>query len=117
MVDRLRDTTESPRSLQRCRGNGPPLWRLGVAGRNCSGRNRDSGSGVPFDFQKDIIDRMRFTQKTGKSTSSLLVAEGVGGVTELAKKIEEALVLRPCNRSRPCTARWFADVARSCGGQ
>ena len=33
---------------------------------------------------------MRFTQKTGKKHFIIVVAEGVGGVTELAKKIEES---------------------------
>src|SRR5699024_8939235 len=44
---------------------------------------------VEYDFQRDIIDRMRFTQKTGKKHFIILVAEGVGGVDALAKSIQE----------------------------
>ena len=90
MVDRLRDTTESH---DRCSV-------VEVMGRRCGDLALQVGIAVgatvilvpevPFDFQKDIIDRMRFTQKTGKKHFIIVVAEGVGGVTELAKKIEES---------------------------
>ena len=50
------------------------------------GGYRDPGAGgSAYDFQKDIIDRMQFTQKTGKKHFIIVVAEGVGGVTELAQ--------------------------------
>ncbi len=90
MVDRLRDTTESH---DRCRV-------VEVMGRRCGDLALLVGIAVgatvilvpevPFDFQKDIIDRMQFTQKTGKKHFIIVVAEGVGGVTELAHKIEES---------------------------
>ncbi len=90
MVDRLRDTTESH---DRCSV-------VEVMGRRCGDLALQVGIAVgatvilvpevPFDFQKDIIDRMQFTQKTGKKHFIIVVAEGVGGVTELAKKIEES---------------------------
>ncbi len=44
---------------------------------------------VPFDFKTDIVDRMKFTQKTGKKHFIVVVAEGVGGVDKLAKDIEK----------------------------
>ena len=44
---------------------------------------------VPFDFQKDVIERMKKTSSTGKKHFIIIVAEGVGGVMELAKQIEE----------------------------
>ena len=88
MVDRLRDTTESH---DRCSV-------VEVMGRRCGDLALLVGIAVgatvilvpevPFDFQKDIIDRMQFTQKTGKKHFIIVVAEGVGGVTELAHKIE-----------------------------
>ena len=90
MVDRLRDTTESH---DRCSV-------VEVMGRRCGDLALLVGIAVgatvilvpevPFDFQKDIIDRMQFTQKTGKKHFIIVVAEGVGGVTELAHKIEES---------------------------
>lgn len=88
MVDRLRDTTESH---DRCSV-------VEVMGRRCGDLALQTGIAVgattilvpevPFDFQKDIIDRMRFTQKTGKKHFIIVVAEGVGGVNDLAKEIE-----------------------------
>ena len=44
---------------------------------------------VEFDFEKDVIDRMRRTQKTGKRHFIIIVAEGIGGVNEMAKRIQE----------------------------
>lgn len=89
MVDRLRDTTESH---DRCSV-------VEVMGRRCGDLALQTGIAVgatsilvpeiPFDFQKDIIDRMYFTQKTGKKHFIIVVAEGVGGVDQLAKDIEE----------------------------
>ncbi len=88
MVDRLRDTTESH---DRCSV-------VEVMGRRCGDLALQTGIAVgattilvpevPFDFQKDIIDRMQYTQKTGKKHFIIVVAEGVGGVDKLAKDIE-----------------------------
>lgn len=90
MVDRLRDTTESH---DRCSV-------VEVMGRRCGDLALQTGIAVgattilvpevPYDFQKDIIDRMQFTQKTGKKHFIIVVAEGVGGVVKLAKDIESA---------------------------
>lgn len=88
MVDRLRDTTESH---DRCSV-------VEVMGRRCGDLALQTGIAVgatailvpeiPFDFQKDIIERMYFTQKTGKKHFIIVVAEGVGSVDKLAKDIE-----------------------------
>ena len=43
---------------------------------------------VPFDIDRDIVARMRKTQMSGKKHFIVVVAEGVGGVQELAKEIE-----------------------------
>ena len=90
MVDRLRDTMESH---DRCSV-------VEVMGRRCGDLALQTGIAVgatsilvpevPYDFQKDIVDRMVLTQKTGKKHFIIVVAEGVGGVEKLAKNIEEA---------------------------
>ncbi len=90
MVDRLRDTMESH---DRCSV-------VEVMGRRCGDIALQTGIAVgatsilvpevPYDFQKDIVDRMTFTQKTGKKHFIIIVAEGVGGVEKLAKDIEAA---------------------------
>lgn len=89
MIDRLRDTTESH---DRCSV-------VEVMGRRCGDLALQTGIAVgattilvpevPYDFQKDIIERMQFTQKTGKKHFIIIVAEGVGHVAELADSIEK----------------------------
>lgn len=89
MIDRLRDTMESH---DRCSV-------VEVMGRRCGDIALNTGIAVgatsilvpeiPYDFQHDIIDRMMFTQKTGKKHFIIIVAEGVGGVEQLAKDIQE----------------------------
>lgn len=89
MVDRLRDTTESH---DRCSV-------VEVMGRRCGDLALQTGIAVgatsilvpevPFDFHRDVIERMQFTQKTGKKHFIIVVAEGVGGVDKLAKDIEQ----------------------------
>lgn len=89
MVDRLRDTSQSH---DRCSV-------VEVMGRRCGDIALSTGIAVgatsilvpeiPYDLQRDVIDRMRFTQKTGKKHFIIIVAEGVGGVEELAKEIQK----------------------------
>ena len=89
MVDRLRDTTESH---DRCSV-------VEVMGRRCGDIALQTGIAVgatailvpevPYDFERDVIQRMKFTQKTGKKHFIIIVAEGVGGVEKLAKDIQE----------------------------
>lgn len=89
MIDRLRDTTESH---DRCSV-------VEVMGRRCGDLALQTGIAVgattilvpevPYDFDRDIIGRMRFTQKTGKKHFIILVAEGVDrSVHDLTKAIE-----------------------------
>lgn len=88
MVDRLRDTTESH---DRCsvievmgRHAGDLALNVGIA----VGATSILVPEIPFDFQKDVIERMKKTSLTGKKHFIIIVAEGVGGVIELAKQIE-----------------------------
>ena len=93
MVDRIRDTTESH---DRCavvevmgRGAGYLALTSGIA----CGATSTLIPEVPFDFDRDVIERMKRTQKTDKKHFIIIVAEGVsekiGGVSNLAKIIEE----------------------------
>jgi 6-phosphofructokinase 1 len=67
---------------------------------------------IEYDIERDVIERMRRTQKTGKRHFIIIVAEGIGGVEELAKKIESetsvetrAVVLGHVQRGGSPTAR------------
>lgn len=88
LIDKLRDTTESH---DRCSV-------VEVMGRRCGDIALHTGIAVgatailvpeiPYDFNRDIIERMQLTQKTGKRHFIIVVAEGVGGVETLAKEIK-----------------------------
>ena len=89
MVDRLRDTSQSH---DRCSV-------VEVMGRNAGDIALHAGIAcgaltilvpeVEYDFERDIIQKMRKTLKTGKHHFIIIVAEGVGGGLEMAKSIEE----------------------------
>lgn len=90
MIDRIRDTTESH---DRCSV-------VEVMGRHCGDIALHTGIAVgaiatlvpevKYDFEKDIMERMKMAQSTGKKHFIVVVAEGVGHTEELAKKIQEA---------------------------
>ena len=100
MVDRIRDTTESH---DRC-------FIVEVMGRRAGYLALNAGIAVgatsilipemEFNIERDIIERMRRTQKTGKEHFVIVVAEGVNdklesqgsnGVSALAKYVEHKL--------------------------
>ncbi len=90
MIDKLRDTSQSH---DRCsvvevmgREAGYLALNVGIA----VGAMSVLVPEIPFDFEKDIVERMRKTAATGKKHFIIIVAEGVGGVGELARRIEEA---------------------------
>ena len=88
MVDRIRDTSESH---DRCtvvevmgRGEGYLALEAGIA----VGATSRIVPEVEYDIERDVIARIREFQKTGKKHFIVIVAEGVGGTAEIAKKIE-----------------------------
>ncbi|MBE6764200.1 MAG: 6-phosphofructokinase [Ruminococcaceae bacterium] len=89
MIDKLRDTAQSH---DRCsvvevmgRRAGYLALNVGIA----CGATSILVPEVPFDFETDILERMAATAKTQKKHFIIIVAEGVGGVLEMAKSIEE----------------------------
>ncbi|MBR5202501.1 MAG: 6-phosphofructokinase, partial [Clostridia bacterium] len=88
MVDRLRDTSESH---DRCTVVEVMGRRAGYIALNAGiacGATSILIPEVEYDFQRDVIERMKRTQKTGKRHFIIIVAEGIGGVEEMAKRIE-----------------------------
>ena len=88
MVDRIRVTSESH---DRCtvvevmgRGAGYLALEAGIA----VGATSIIVPEVEYDIERDVIARIREFQKTGKKHFIVIVAEGVGGTAEIAKKIE-----------------------------
>ena len=88
MIDRIRDTTESH---DRCsvvevmgRRCGAIALTTGVAG----GALTTLVPEIPYDFHRDVLDRIRLAQSTGKRHYIIVVAEGVGNTEELAQRIQ-----------------------------
>ena len=95
MIDRLRDTS---RSHSRCSV-------VEVMGRHCGDIALRTGIAVgatsilipeiPFDFNKQVVEKIKDGMKFGKNHFILVVAEGVpntngvGSIDDIAKKIEE----------------------------
>ncbi len=89
MVDRIRDTTESHDRCSVVEVMGRRAGYLALNAGIAIGATSILIPEVPFDIEKDVIDRMRRTQKTGKKHFIIMVAEGIGGVADLAKLIQE----------------------------
>ena len=90
MVDRIRDTTESHDRCSVVEVMGRRAGYLALNAGIAVGATSILIPEVPYDFERDVIERMRRTQKTGKKHFIIIVAEGIGGVEEMAKRIEEA---------------------------
>ena len=93
MVDRIRDTAQSH---DRCS-------IVEVMGRRCGDIALQTGIAtgatailvpeIPYNIERDVIQRIVNTQKTGKKHFIIVVAEGVGKVAELANYIENRLCI------------------------
>ena len=94
-VDRLRDTMQSH---ERCSV-------VEVMGRNAGYLAMYVGLAVgatailvpekPIDFERDVIEKIRQARFRGFSHYMIVVAEGAGNATEIAKKIHEAIDMEP----------------------
>ena len=89
MIDKLRDTAQSH---DRCsvvevmgRHAGYLALNVGIA----VGATTIVVPEVPFDFERDVLGRIKKTASTGKKHFIIIVAEGVGGVVEMAKQVQE----------------------------
>ena len=94
-IDRLRDTMQSH---ERCSV-------VEVMGRNAGYLAMYVGLAVgatailipekPIDFERDVIEKIRQARFRGFSHYMIVVAEGAGSATEIAKKIYEAIDMEP----------------------
>ena len=89
MVDRIRDTTESHDRCSVVEVMGRSAGYLALNAGIAVGATTILIPEVPYDIERDVIERMRRTQKTGKKHFIIIVAEGIGGVEALAREIEE----------------------------
>ncbi len=89
MVDKIRDTAQSH---DRCSVVEVMGRRAGFLALQCGisvGATAILVPEVNFDLN-EVIDKIKDSQQTGKKHFIIVVAEGVGGVEEISKSIEEA---------------------------
>lgn len=87
-VDRIRDTSESHDRCTVIEVMGRSAGYLALEGGIAVGATYIIVPEKPYDLT-DVIARMKKTLKTGKKHFVIVVAEGIGGVANLAKRIEE----------------------------
>ena len=88
MVDKLRDTAQSHDRCSVVEVMGRRAGYLALQTGIAVGATAVLVPEVEFKIE-DVIEKIKATQKTGKKHFIVVVAEGVGGVEEIAKKIEE----------------------------
>ena len=88
MVDRIRDTAESHDlcAVVEVMGRGAGYLALN-AGVAC-GATSILIPEIPYEFDRDVIERMKRAQKSDKVHFVIVVSEAIGGVEEMAKRIE-----------------------------
>ena len=87
-VDRIRDTSESHDRCTVVEVMGRSAGYLALEGGIAVGATYIIVPEKPYDLA-DVIARMKKTLKSGKRHFVIVVAEGIGGVANLAKRIEE----------------------------
>lgn len=87
MVDKIRDTAQSHDRCSVVEVMGRRAGYLALQAGIAVGATAVLVPEVEFKIE-DVIEKIKATQKTGKKHFIVVVAEGVGGVEEIAKKIE-----------------------------
>lgn len=89
MVDKIRDTAESHSRCSVVEVMGRDAGYIALYSGIAVGATIILVPEVEYDMQKDVIDVMKRTLATGKHHFVIIVAEGCGLATKMAKEIEE----------------------------
>jgi len=89
MVDRVRDTTESHSRCSVIEVMGRSAGYIALYSGIAVGATTILVPEFEYDFELDVIDKMRKTISTGKRHFVVIVAEGCGNATEMARLIQE----------------------------
>lgn len=89
MVDRVRDTTESHSRCSVIEVMGRSAGYLALYAGIAVGATSILVPEFEYNFELDVVERMRRTIENGKQHFVIVVAEGVGDASEMAKHIEE----------------------------
>lgn len=87
-IDKLRDTSQSHDRCSVVEVMGRHAGYLALHSGIAVGATSIIVSEVPYDFERDIIQVMLNTAKTGKKHFIIIVSEGVGGVQKIAEDIQ-----------------------------
>ncbi|MDQ5983057.1 MAG: ATP-dependent 6-phosphofructokinase [Eubacteriales bacterium SKADARSKE-1] len=87
MVDKLRDTAQSHDRCSVVEVMGRRCGQIALKTGISAGATAILVPEIPYDFNKDILERLISTQKMGKKHFIIVVAEGVGGIKDIAEKI------------------------------
>ena len=88
MVDKIRDTSQSHDRCTVVEVMGRRAGHIALHAGLATGATAVLVPEVKFDFERDIIKRIVQAAESGKKHFVIMVAEGVGGVGELAKAIQ-----------------------------
>lgn len=88
MVDRIRDTGASHDRCSVVEVMGRSAGFLALNAGIAAGATAILIPEAEYDLEKDVYERIRRAKAAGKNNFIVIVAEGIGGVEELAKKIE-----------------------------
>ncbi len=90
MVDQVRDTTESHSRCSVVEVMGRKAGYIALDAGIASGATSILIPEFDYDFDLDVVERMKYTISTGKQHFVIIVAEGCGDATDMAKRIQAA---------------------------
>lgn len=88
-VDKLRDTSSSHERCSVIEVMGRNAGYIAINAGIACGAEVVLVPEIPFDFDKDVLHPILKGKSRGRKHNIIVVAEGIGGVVEMAKKIEE----------------------------
>jgi 6-phosphofructokinase 1 len=94
-IDKLRDTMHSHERCSLVEVMGRHAGHLAVYVGIAVGANAILAPERPYDFEKDIAEKIRRSRIAGRTHFDIIVAEGAGNIHEIAEQIKEATGLDP----------------------
>ncbi len=88
-IDKIRDTARSHERCSVVEVMGRDAGYIAAYVAMACGAEAAIVPEQPFDFERDIIEPIKEGKKRGKEQNLIIVAEGVGGSVEMAKRIEK----------------------------
>ena len=94
-IDKLRDTMQSHERCSVVEVMGRSAGFLAMYVGLACGATAVLVPEKPFDFERDVIEKIRQARFNGFTHYMIVVAEGVGSASDIAKKIKESIDLDP----------------------